>query len=142
MQTMTNKGQLALIAGASLLAIIWAANYSPARLCQLSVNLKPSEAFALIQTGRTLVLDVREKDAYDKGHLPGAISVPIGELDRRIGEFEAHKAEEVIVYCNDGSKRGPTATDKMNKAGYPRAKNLDGGIEGWRKADYQTITKH
>ncbi len=102
-------------------------------------QLKPVEAFALVQAGSTLVLDVREKDAYDNGHLPGAISVPIGELDKRIEEFDAHKAEEVIVYCNDGSRRGPVATDKMNKAGYPGAKNLNGGIEGWRKANYQTI---
>jgi len=138
MQGILSRAQLIVIVGASLLATRWAANYSSTASMPVVAQLRPAEAYALIQAGRVLVLDVREKEAYDKDHLPGAISVPIGELDARIGEFEADKADEIIIYCNDGSKRGPNATDKMNKAGYPGAKNLDGGIEGWRAANYKT----
>jgi len=139
MKTMRMNNQLVGLAGVSLLVVIWAFNYAHAPDYPDVHHLTPVEALALIETGRTLILDVREKDAFDKEHLPGALSVPIGELDSRMGEFEAHTAEEVVIYCNDGSTRGPRATDKMNKAGFTKAKNIESGLEGWRKAELPTV---
>ena len=139
MKTMRVNNQFLLLIGASLLTVIWAVNYTPSPEFPGVRHLTPVEAMALIETGRALILDVREKDAFDKEYLAGAISVPIGELDNRIDEFESYKAEDVVIYCNDGSTRGPRATDKMNKAGYANAKNIDGGIEGWRTAKLVTV---
>ena len=102
-------------------------------------HISPTEASALIESKDTLILDVREKEAFEKGHLPGAISVPIGELDKRLDEFSAHKAEDVVVYCNDGSTRGPRATKQLNDAGFSKAMNLKGGVEGWKKASLLMI---
>jgi len=141
MQTMTRKTQYSLLLGFSFFAVMWAAINTTNPSMPVVNHIAPTEAHALIETGKTLVIDVREKSAYDKGHLPNAISVPIGELDKRMVEFEAQKTEEIIVYCNEGSKRGPRATHMLNNAGYPGAKNLSGGIEAWRKAMYLTLTK-
>lgn len=139
MQTMTRKTQFSLLLMLSFFAMIWAANNTSNSSMPIVNQIKPSEAHALIEAGKILVIDVREKSAFDKEHIPNAISVPIGELDERMGEFEAQKAEEIIVYCNKGSHRGPRATEKLNNAGYPEAKNLSGGIEAWRKAMYHTL---
>lgn len=141
MQAAALKTNLLLLLGLGFFAIIWAANNISNTTMPIVNHIEPSEAHAIIEAGKPLVIDVREKEAFDKGHLPNAISVPIGQLDERMEEFEAQKTEEIIVYCNDGSKRGPKATEKLNNAGYPGAKNLNGGIEAWRKAMYQTLVK-
>ncbi|VAW51284.1 hypothetical protein MNBD_GAMMA06-1886 [hydrothermal vent metagenome] len=104
-------------------------------------HISPIEASALIQSKNTLVLDVREEEAFNKGHLPNAVSVPIGELNKRLDELYALDAQEVIVYCNDGSTRGPRATKMLNDAGYPNAKNLKGGAEEWTKANLNLVTQ-
>jgi rhodanese-related sulfurtransferase len=91
-------------------------------------------ARTLFDSRRLLVLDVREKDAYVKGHLPGAISVPLGELAQRIGTLGLTKADPVLVYCGEGSNRAPDATRELNARGYERAVNLKGGFASWLAA--------
>ena len=112
---------------------IWASNAQKQSTPLPEVSsISVEETLALIAKTGVLILDVREKSAYDKDHLPNAISVPIGDLNQRLQEFEAHKQMDVVVYCNDGSRRGPTATAQLNAAGFSQAKNLAGGIEAWR----------
>jgi rhodanese-related sulfurtransferase len=91
-------------------------------------------AFPDVRDKRAIVIDVREREPYAREHLPGAISMPIGEIDARLGELASRKADRIVVYCNEGSTRGPVATDKLNRAGFAGAVNLEGGIEGWRAA--------
>jgi rhodanese-related sulfurtransferase len=104
-------------------------------------QIRAAEVFALIKAGATIVIDVREKQAYDEGHIPGAISLPIGQIDDEIDGINVKTADEIVIYCNEGSKRGPKATKKFNDAGYPNVKNLKGGLEGWEKADYDIVSK-
>ena len=99
--------------------------------------ISPSDAFALINNENILVLDVREKDAFNRAHIQNAVAVPIGDLKQRLNEFEAHKADDIVVYCNEGSIRGPKATEMLNTAGYGGAKNLKGGLDAWRANSYQ-----
>ena len=92
------------------------------------------EARELMDTRKPVVLDVREKDAFDKGHIPGAVAVPIGELPQRISSLGLTKADPVLVYCGDGSNRGPEATAQLKASGYEGAVNLKGGFSGWQSA--------
>ena len=101
--------------------------------------ISPSDAFVLINNENILVLDVREKDAFNRAHIQNAIAVPIGGLKQRLDEFEAHKTDDIVVYCNDGSTRGPKATAMLNEAGYDGAKNLKGGLNAWRENNYQMV---
>lgn len=101
--------------------------------------ISPPDAFALINNENILVLDVREKDVFNRAHIQNAVAVPIGNLMQRLDEFEAHKTGEIVVYCNDGSKRGPKATAMLNAAGYGGAKNLKGGLDAWRENNYRIV---
>ncbi|MGH8729697.1 MAG: rhodanese-like domain-containing protein [Burkholderiales bacterium] len=105
--------------------------------------LKPSvasvsvdHANALVASNEAIVIDVRDRYAYEKEHLPRALSVPLAELKNRMGEFVGDKA--IIVYCNEGRNTGPKATAQLNHAGFAHAVNLEGGIEGWRGAGFRT----
>ena len=56
-----------------------------------------TEARAALESGQALVVDVRDKDSYQRSHVAGAVSVPFGELDQRLGELD--KQKWIITYC-------------------------------------------
>ena len=139
MQTALSNNRHAIIFSLIGLITIWLVANPIEPSMPIVNHITPAEASVLLESGNTLVLDVREQDAFNEGHLPNAISVPIGELEKRLNEFHASQAQEVVVYCNDGSTRGPRATKMLNDAGYPNAKNLKGGAEGWKNANLKLI---
>lgn len=86
----------------------------------------------LVRDGEVTVLDVRPREEYDAGHIPGALSIPVAELERRLGELPRRK--EVIAYC-----RGPycvysvDAVTLLRERGF-RARRTDDGLPDWRAA--------
>lgn len=95
--------------------------------------LEPVDRAALVERvrqGKVTVLDVRPASEYRTGHIPGAISVPLAELERRLGELP--KRREIVAYC-----RGPycvlalEAVGRLRARGY-RAVRLEDGVPDWR----------
>jgi len=82
-----------------------------------------------------VLLDVRERDAFEAGHLPGARHVPRGQLELRIDQELPDPTVRVLVYCQYG-KISTLAASTLRTMGYNRAVALDGGMEAWTKADY------
>jgi rhodanese-related sulfurtransferase len=82
------------------------------------------------QEGTVTVLDVRPKDEYAAGHIPGAVSIPLGELRRRLKDLPRN--QEIVAYC-----RGPycvlaiKAVEILRKKGF-RAIRLEDGVPDWR----------
>jgi rhodanese-related sulfurtransferase len=97
-----------------------------------------AEAKALIDSG-AVVIDVREQEVSAGSHIPGALLIPLGILAQRMAELSIDKTRPVVVYCNEGTSRGPDGTAVLNQAGYANAVNLKSGIEGWRAAGLPTI---
>ncbi len=92
------------------------------------------EAKTLIAAG-AIVLDVRDKVAYEARHIAGALLAPLEELPRLMASTLAHaKASSVVVYCGDGSTLGPRGTHALNSGGFAGAVNLKPGISGWADA--------
>jgi rhodanese-related sulfurtransferase/predicted transcriptional regulator len=87
------------------------------------------ELRARLRTGSVIVLDVRPADEYAAGHVPGAVSIPVGELKRRLKEIP--KGQEIVACC-----RGPycvysyDAMDILRPRGF-KARRLDGGYLEW-----------
>lgn len=96
-------------------------------------EISVQDAAAAIARG-AVVIDVRERSAYERGHIAGATAVPLEELKRRAAEFAAMKDRQLVVYCGDGSTLGPQGTKALNDAGRPDARNLKGGYSGWKAA--------
>jgi glyoxylase-like metal-dependent hydrolase (beta-lactamase superfamily II)/rhodanese-related sulfurtransferase len=82
-----------------------------------------------------VLLDVRERDAYDAGHLPGARHIPRGQLELRVDKALPDPTVRVLAYCQLG-KISTLAAATLRTMGYPRAVALDGGIEAWMAANY------
>ena len=81
------------------------------------------------------LIDVREKEEYREGHLPGSVSVPRGFLDMRIEEVVADKDAPVILYCAGGT-RSLLAGRTMRELGYTNVVSMSGGYGAWKGAGH------
>jgi molybdopterin/thiamine biosynthesis adenylyltransferase/rhodanese-related sulfurtransferase len=92
-------------------------------------HIAPEELKRRLASGDDLTLvDVREPQEYDIVRLPGAILMPLGELERRLSELDPSR--ELVVYCHKGI-RSVRAVAYMRHVGLSRARNLVGGIDEW-----------
>ncbi|MGD2134454.1 MAG: rhodanese-like domain-containing protein, partial [Maricaulaceae bacterium] len=80
-----------------------------------------------------VVLDVREKDAYEAGHIPGAVSLPRGQLELRVNEIFPDPTVRILTCCEYG-KISTLAAATLRELGFTRAAALDGGVKAWKEA--------
>ncbi len=80
-----------------------------------------------------VVLDVREKDAYDAGHPPGAVHLPRGQLELRVNEVFPDPTVRIVTVCEFG-KISTLAAATLRAMGFRHAAALDGGLKSWREA--------
>lgn len=76
-----------------------------------------------------IILDVREQDEFDAGHIPGAILIPYTEIEKKAAEMLPDKAQLILVYCRSG-RRSKIASESLVKLGYTNIKEF-GGIIDW-----------
>ncbi|MDO7597735.1 MAG: MBL fold metallo-hydrolase [Pseudomonadota bacterium] len=81
------------------------------------------------------ILDVRERDAYEQGHIPNAKSLPRGQLELRVNQELVDPTQRILVYCEFG-RISTLATATLREMGFQRAVALDGGMKAWREAGY------
>jgi rhodanese-related sulfurtransferase/DNA-binding transcriptional ArsR family regulator len=97
------------------------------------------ELFRRVRSGEVTVLDVRPAEEYRAGHIPGALSIPVGELKARLKELP--KSREVVAYC-----RGPycvmavEAVELLRKAGF-KANRMEQGVVDWRVRGWRVETR-
>jgi glyoxylase-like metal-dependent hydrolase (beta-lactamase superfamily II)/rhodanese-related sulfurtransferase len=80
-----------------------------------------------------VILDVRERDAFEAGHLPGAIFLPRGQLELRVNEMLPDPTMRIVAVCDFG-KISTLAAATLRSLGYRHAAALDGGVKAWREA--------
>ncbi len=78
-----------------------------------------------------VLLDVREKDEYREGHLPGAISLPRGFLELRVEQLVPDKRKPIIAYCAGGT-RSLLAAKQLIEMGYEKVVSMAGGFTAWK----------
>ncbi len=76
-----------------------------------------------------IILDVREQDEFDAGHIPGAILIPYTEIENKAEEMLPDKDKQILVYCRSG-RRSKIAAESFAKLGYTNIKEF-GGIIDW-----------
>jgi len=85
-----------------------------------------------------LLVDVREESEFAKDHLPGAIHLGKGVIERDIEVRVPELNAEMILYCGGGF-RSALAADNLQKMGYTNVISMDGGIRGWREKGYPLV---
>lgn len=82
-----------------------------------------------------VLVDVREESEYAKDHLPGAIHLGKGVIERDIEEHVPELNTPVVLYCG-GGYRSALAADNLQKMGYSNVLSMNGGIRGWREKHF------
>lgn len=82
-----------------------------------------------------LLVDVREESEYAKDHLPGAIHLGKGIIERDIEARAPALNTPLVLYCG-GGYRSALAADNLQKMGYTSVLSMDGGIRGWREKHF------
>ncbi len=81
------------------------------------------------------LVDVREDHEYAKDHLPGAIHLSKGIIERDVEERVPDLNAPLVLYCG-GGYRSAMVADNLQKMGYTDVISMDGGIRGWREKQY------
>ena len=96
-------------------------------------QISAGEARSRLENGdRPVVVDVRERDEWEEGHIPGAVHVPRGNLESRIEQAVPDKDRPLVVYCAAGN-RSAFATKTLRELGYENAVSLAGGFTDWKR---------
>jgi rhodanese-related sulfurtransferase len=82
-----------------------------------------------------MLVDVREESEYAKDHLPGAIHLGKGVIERDIEARVPDLKAEMVLYCGGGF-RSALAADNLQKMGYTNVISMDGGVRGWREKGF------
>ena len=93
-------------------------------------QISQEEAKEMMDTQEVIVLDVREQDEFDAGHIAGALLLPVGTISRETAAAKIPELDSVVlVYCRSGN-RSKTASDALAKLGYTNVYEF-GGINTW-----------
>lgn len=93
-------------------------------------QISQEEAKEMMDNQEVLILDVREQDEYDSGHIPGAVLLPVGSItEESAAEVIPEKDATVLVYCRSGN-RSKTAAKTLAELGYTGIYEF-GGITTW-----------
>ena len=94
---------------------------------QIKARLERGETFHLV--------DVREESEFAEDHIPGAIHLGKGVIERDVEKALPDTAAEIVLYCGGGF-RSALAADNLQKMGYTNVISMDGGIRDWRAKGY------
>lgn len=93
-------------------------------------QISQEEAKEMMDTQEVIILDVREQDEYDSGHIPDAVLLPVGTIDEdTAAAVIPEKDSTVLVYCRSGN-RSKTASAALAELGYTEIYEF-GGIKTW-----------
>jgi len=97
-------------------------------------GLTPAAAVQLINREKAVVIDVCQPDEFAAGHVGGARSIPMGELEAKLPGAVKNKATPLVMVCASGV-RARRAVAIARKLGYEQAEVLAGGMKSWRDAN-------
>ncbi len=91
--------------------------------------------------GDLIIVDSLHKSMYKKQHIPGAISVPVDDIEQIMPKIST-QSQHIVVYCyNKQCQSSPKAAEKLNSLGFMHLYDLEEGIEGW-KAKGNRVVKY
>ncbi len=98
-------------------------------------EVKPAEAVQLINHDDALVIDTRDNEVFDKGHIVNAVNMPFASLEDRIRDLDDYRDRAIIVCCADGRKSA-RAGAILRGNGFHTVYKLSGGLMAWESAGF------
>ncbi len=102
-----------------------------------SSAVAPADAVRLANSG-ALLLDVRDSQAYEAGHIIEARHIAAAELAAKADTLKKYKEKPIIVYCDTGAASGAAART-LREAGFSKVVTLRGGLQSWRQENLPLV---
>ncbi len=100
-------------------------------------QVSPEEVHEALRSGEgVVVVDVREPDEWEQGHIPGARHIPRGVLEYRAASDLPDREARIVVHCAAGG-RGALAARTLQEMGYTNVANMEGGLGAWQEKGYE-----
>jgi rhodanese-related sulfurtransferase len=119
-----------------VLAVIIGFSQNNADTNALPPEVSVEEAYQMRENG-AFVLDVREFNEWEDGHIPGATLIPLGQLESRMEEVP--EDQDVVIVCRSGN-RSAQARDILKNAGFTNITSMAGGMNQWIANSYEVET--
>lgn len=103
-------------------------------------QVSPQQATLMMNREDALVIDVRDANEWNAGHIPNARHIALDQLEKKIQELGKLKGRPLIVNCQSGN-RSAAACGILKKHGFDQVFSLAGGIGAWRDAGLPVTTK-
>jgi molybdopterin/thiamine biosynthesis adenylyltransferase/rhodanese-related sulfurtransferase len=100
-------------------------------------EIDPSAVSEVVGADGVVIVDVRESDEWDAGHIPGAKFVTRGHLESRIEGAAPNRSDRVILYCASGNRSALAAKTLRDELGYERVESMTGGYTLWKDRGYE-----
>jgi phage shock protein E len=100
-------------------------------------EISPQETAASLKRGDTLLIDVRNADEWQEGHIPGAQNFSRGTVELEIEEAAPYLSTPIITHCGGGG-RSALAAESLQRMGYTNVKSMAGGFKAWKAAGLPT----
>ena len=117
-----------------LIIVFW----EEARSKGLGSRLSQTDATRLINSEGALVLDIRNSQEFQTGHLAGAMNIVEAQVLTSLDKLQKYKEKPIVLVCQHGQKAGSMAM-KLKKQGYLKAQVLAGGISEWNRSGLPLI---
>ena len=102
-------------------------------------EISPIEAAQKAERGEAVIVDVREKDEWNEGHIPGAVHLSRGTIELDIEEQIPDPNAVIICHCGGGG-RSALAAESLQKMDYKNVRSMAGGFKAWKTAGLSTTT--
>lgn len=127
-----------LLLAAAVIVVPQLLNNKPAAEMPKALPLEVSVVEAKeLQDAGAFILDVREPDEWNSGHISGAVLIPLGELKGRLKEVPSD--QKIVVVCRSGN-RSAQGRDVLLDAGYTQVTSMKGGVNTWSAQGYPLVT--
>jgi len=100
-------------------------------------EISPEDAAPKLKRGEAVIVDVREKDEWDEGHVAGATHLSRGTIELEVEEKFPDLNTTIICHCGGGG-RSALAAESLQKMGYKNVRSLAGGFKAWKAAGLPT----
>src|SRR5438045_3329816 len=96
-------------------------------------EISPQDTAAALKRGDTLLIDVRDPDEWQQGHIPGAKNFSRGTIELEIEEAAPDLSTSIITHCGGGG-RSALAAESLRRMGYKNVESMAGGFKAWKAA--------
>ena len=100
-------------------------------------EISPDDAAVKLKSGEGVIIDVRDKDEWDEGHIPGATHLSRGTVELEVEEKFPDRNTTIICHCGGGG-RSALAAESLQKMGYKNVRSMAGGFKAWKAAGLPT----